>query len=105
MTTTTAPLDGPVEYDPETGTYRTRYVWESPVSLTTALVEVLAAVEDVDPRDVGRLYSAVDPEALDRLFAPVATAGTREDGRVSFVVDGNRVTVDGTGAVTVEAEP
>lgn len=102
MTTTNSPLTAPVEFDPETGTHRARYDWASPVSLTTAIVEILAEVEDVDSRDVGRLYEAIDPEALDVLFHPSPIAEARREGQVSFVVDEHRVTVHGTGDIEVE---
>lgn len=98
---TDSPVEGPVEYDPEADTYRTRYEWSSPVSLTTAVVEIIAEIEDVDPRDVDRLSHGIDPEALDALFAPIPTAESRHEGWVSFVLGGHRVTVYGTGEITV----
>lgn len=104
--TTESPLADPVQYDPEAGTHRTRYDWESPVSLTTAIVEVVAEVDGVDPRDLDRLTEAVDPEALDAIFAPSPTGGARHQGRVSFVYAGHRVTVHGSGDIEVRpADP
>lgn len=100
--TTNAPLTSPVTYDREAGTYRTRYDWASPVPLSTVVVEVVAEVAGIDPREVGRLHEAVDPEALDELFQPTPLAGARQDGEVSFVVDEHRVTVHGTGDLEVE---
>lgn len=98
-----SPLVGPVEYDPETDTYRSTYDWTSPVALTTAIVEVVAEVEDADPREVSRLVEGIDPEALDALFAPGPFARSRREGRVSFVFGGRRVTVHGTGVIEVQA--
>lgn len=99
---TGSPLVDPLEYDQETDTYRARYDWSCSVPLTTAVVEVVAEVVDVDPRDVSRLYPAVDPEALDSLFEPVPAAEDRREGQVSFVVDDHRVTVRGTGDIKVQ---
>lgn len=101
--TTNAPLTAPVTYDQQAGTYRTRYDWASSVPLSTVIVEVVAEVAGIDPRDVGRLHQAVDPESLDGLFQPTPTAGVRRDGQVSFDLDDHRVTVHGTGVIEVEA--
>lgn len=98
---TDSPVEGPVEYDPEADTYRTRYEWASPVSLATAVIEVIAEIEDIDPRDVDRLTDGIDPEALDALFAPIPTAESRRKGWVSFVLGDHRVTVRGTGDIEV----
>lgn len=98
---TDSPLVHPVEYDSEGDTYRTTYDWASPIPLTTAVVEVVAEVEGVDPRDLGRLADGVDPEALDALLAPTRTAESRREGRVSFVFGDHRVTVHGTGDIEV----
>lgn len=98
---TDSPVEGPVEYDPEADTHRTRYEWSSPVSLSTAVIEVIAEVEGTDPRDVDRLSDGIDPEALDALFAPIPTATARHAGRVSFVLGAHRVTVRGTGDIEV----
>lgn len=98
---TESPLAGPVEHDPETDTHRARYEWSSPVPLTTAVVEVIAEVTDVDPREVTRLTYSVDPEALDSIFAPAPDSPHRRDGRLTFVLEGHRVTVHGTGEIEV----
>lgn len=98
---TSSPLVRPVEYDPESGAYRARYDWTSPVPLTTAIVEVIAEVDEVDSRDVSRVAAGVDPEALDALFAPSPIAESRREGEVSFVVGAHRVTVRGTGELEV----
>lgn len=71
-------------------------------SIATAIVETVATEEGVDPVDLDvPLYSAIDPDALDRLFRS-APAGTDIDGRVTFTYAGYGVTVHATGAVHVE---
>jgi len=46
------------------------------------------------------LFEYVDPDALDALFQSVSGA-PREDGHVTFSVDGHEVTVTATGEVVV----
>lgn len=63
-------------------------------SPSQAVVESVAAREGVDPTELsGRLYDAVDPDALDALFG--TREGTRFDGRVVFDYHGYEVTVLG----------
>lgn len=100
---TETPLVRPVEFDAESDTYRTRYDWSSPVSLTTAVVELVAEIADTDPRHVDRLVTGVDPEALDAVFAPLPSAESRQEGSISFVLGDYRVTVRGTGDIEVTA--
>lgn len=94
-----SPFTGPIEVD-DAGNYRVRYDWSSPVELSTAIVEVLAAVKEVDPHDVDRIAEAVDPDALNRLFTPMAGAD-RSRGSVSFPIDDHRVTVEGSGEIEI----
>ncbi|MFB9807991.1 HalOD1 output domain-containing protein [Haladaptatus pallidirubidus] len=47
------------------------------------------------------LYEVVDPDALDSLFAPTYTGGTRTDGRVQFAYAGYEVVIHSTGDVNV----
>ena len=71
-------------------------------SITTAVVETVAAAEGVDPVDLDvPLYSAIDPDALERLFQ-LETAEGGIDGRVTFTYVGYDVTVLTTGDVRVE---
>lgn len=68
-------------------------------SLTVQLVQAVADAADVDPVDLSPpLYDAVDPEALEALFAPTE-GGTTRRGRVEFSYAEYRVTVsvDGDG--------
>ncbi|ELY47095.1 HalOD1 output domain-containing protein [Natronorubrum bangense] len=72
-----------------------------------AVVEAIAEAEDVPTRQVRpptyeSLHAAVDPEALDRLFAPRADGTPRAGGQVSFPFCGYDVTVEQNGSVTLE---
>lgn len=71
---------------------------DEPVSI--AVVHAIAAHRDVDPTDLPPLYEWVDPDALDALFQPTRAGGPRR-GRLEFAYDGQTVTVDSTGEVTI----
>lgn len=72
--------------------------------LTHAVVEAVAEVRGVDPVGLEpRLYQAVDPDALNRLFARRADGTPREGGRVEFVLAACQVCVEADGSVDVTA--
>ncbi|WP_410764533.1 HalOD1 output domain-containing protein [Haloferax sp. DFSO60] len=52
--------------------------------ISEAVVEALAAKRDADPLSVTPLYNAIDPEALDMLFAPTLDSSVRPGGTVRF---------------------
>ncbi|NHN61249.1 MULTISPECIES: HalOD1 output domain-containing protein [Halorussus] len=72
---------------------------------STTVVAAVSEVVEVDPlADEGLLYDALDPEALDGLFADKADeadSGSRTSGRVVFSLRGCEVEVHATGAVLV----
>lgn len=62
-------------------------------ALTDTVVRAVSDAKDVDPIDLdARVYDCVDPDALDRLFAPTAD-GTAREGKVVFSMAGCRVEV------------
>ena len=66
-------------------------------ALSSAVVEAVASAEGVEPFDLSEpLYDAINPDALDALFAG-------NDGRVTFEYHGYRVTAHASGEVDVEA--
>lgn len=66
---------------------------------STAVVEVVADVEDVDPCDLPEsLADAIDPDALDELFRDRPSA----DGQVTFQFCEHQVTVTSDNRVTVD---
>jgi len=72
------------------------------VSLSFAVITAVADREGIDPVDLeppeyDTLYSVVNPEALDSLFAPVQD--TRTAGRVEFPFCGYDVVVTSDGDV------
>ena len=67
-----------------------------------AVVEAVAVATGECPTEIGPLSDAVDPEALNELFAPTFSNGIREEGRIHFPFEGFSVVVDaGRGEVRV----
>lgn len=76
-------------------------------SLSRAVVEAVADREGVDvtafePPEYDPLYAAVDPEALDAVFAPTHGGDSRTTGTVSFEYEGYSVTVYSDGRIDLE---
>jgi hypothetical protein len=67
-------------------------------SLDTRIVRRVAAATNRELRELPILYDTVDPEALDDLLAPGTAA---PELSVAFTYAGTRVTVTGSGRVTV----
>lgn len=65
------------------------------------VIDAVADATDSDPTEVGPLYHAVDPDALDRLFAPTHGGASRA-GHVQFTFGGCEVVVHGDGEIEVE---
>lgn len=76
-------------------------VWETTARPSVEVVEAVASATARDPMEMPQLNDYVDPDALDTLLGAAAEKGS-EPAHVSFDYDGLRVTVDSTGAVTVE---
>ncbi|WP_227357339.1 HalOD1 output domain-containing protein [Haladaptatus salinisoli] len=72
-------------------------------SLTERVVTAVTDAADTSPDELGPLYAVVDPEALDRLFAPTTQGDTRTDGHVTFAYAGYQVTV--TSDCMIELDP
>lgn len=77
--------------------HRRTFEWEAPGGASYAVVRAVAGVAGVDPVEMEPLHRSVDPEALDRIFAPTAEADSRAEGRVEFDYLGYRVVVKGHG--------
>ena len=82
-------------------------------SLSQGVIAAVSAVTGVAPvgswpKDaegvpaLDPLYDAIDPDALDSLFANPADGSTRPGGRVTFTYHGHRVSARGDGRVIVE---
>jgi hypothetical protein len=72
------------------------------VSATQLVVEAVADADDVAPEELTPpLYDAIDPDALDRLFAAVPPAD-QTNRRIDFAYKDYRVSVSGTGSVSIQ---
>lgn len=76
-------------------------------SVSQAVVEAVSEREGVDltefePPEFDPLYTVVDPEALDALFAPTHGGEERTDGSVTFEYEGYTVTVHSDGRVELQ---
>lgn len=71
-------------------------------SVSEAVTSALSAASDTPETDLRPLYSAVDPDALDALFAPRGNGTPRRaDGHVAFDYGPFRVRVESDGLVAV----
>lgn len=71
--------------------------------MSKRVINAVAEVRECDPADLDPLYEYVDPDALNKLFAPLADGTTRSDGCVHFRMEGRDVVVENDG--TVDATP
>jgi len=71
--------------------------------LTTAVIEALARVENVDPTALGvNLYDAVDPDLIDALGQSIATASRGDsDWWYQFTIDSYTVEISSDGTISV----
>lgn len=70
--------------------------------LSHVVIESVAEATDTDPFRLPPLHDAVDPEALNRLFATSGHGGLSTDGHVTFRYHGCVVTVHASGQAIVE---
>ncbi len=73
-------------------------------SLSLAVINAVAEQEGVDPTDIEpptyeSLYSVVNPEALDSLFAPRSDGTPRTNGKIEFQFCGYDIVVTSDGTV------
>jgi hypothetical protein len=94
-------VTGSNHHDPENGTYTTEFEWGEPESLPMTIVEAVAEVRDVDETELERLTDRIEPDALDRLFAPKDGATSRLRGSVTFPFAGTDVTVYAHGEIVI----
>lgn len=72
------------------------------VELGTAVTRAVADAYDVAPEDVEEhLYDNVDPDGLDRIFAPKQDGTLRRGSCVVLALEGCEVTIESDGTVTV----
>lgn len=80
-----------------------------PTTTKSLSYEVIAAVAEqegvqpteIEPPEYDALYEAINPEALDSLFAPRENGATRTTGRVEFNYCGYHVIITSDGEVEI----
>lgn len=83
-------------------TYTVQHDFDSTATVTTTVVHALSDVIGVDVTDAEfALTDYVDPESLNRLFAPKSDGTRRSSGHVSFPIMGYQTTVYSTGQITI----
>lgn len=86
----------------ENQNYFVQHDFEGSAELTTTLAHAISDVTGIDVTDTGfTLNDHVDPEALDRLFAPKADGTPRTNGHLSFTIWGYQVTVYSNGQIAI----
>lgn len=90
----------PVEYDPESGVYRTNYNWSSPGSLSTAVLDAVSQAADCEGLDLPPLYEQIDPAGLEKLFAPIP-GSERCTGSVTFPLGEYHITIAADGEIVI----
>jgi hypothetical protein len=98
---TPIPLPTGIDHDPSTDAYRTSFDWADDVPLCTTVLTLVAEATGVDPTRLPPLNDAVDPDALDGLFAPREDGSSRPPGDVSFAFADADVAIRADGTVTV----
>lgn len=70
-------------------------------SIAILIHESIAARDGANPSDCPPLFDVIDPDALDKLFAPTQ-AGSERHGKMTFQYCGYHVTVSGDRAVSLD---
>jgi hypothetical protein len=87
----------------EAHSYVVHHEFGGPAELTTTLAHAIADVTGFEVSEAGfTLSEFVDPDALDRLFAPKSDGTPRTNGYLGFTVWNCQVSVYGTGRIVVE---
>jgi hypothetical protein len=88
-------------FDPATGAYTFEHDWRTGEPLWLRIVDALESIPGTDTLETSFLFDAVDPEALDALFAPVRGGRSRSAGKVVVPIAGTVVTVWADGTVQI----
>lgn len=104
MTLGDDPRAGESSNDFEREPYEVRHEPASDAPVSNAITQAVATVTETEPETLRPLYEVVEPDALDRLFAPTSATDTEttRDGHVVFPYEGCtvRVTADGRVVIT-----
>ena len=89
-------------YDQTNHRYYLHYDVDGPATLTTTIVHALSTVTNVDvSQGEFSLYDSIDPDALERIFAPKVDGSPRSEGHVSFVALDHQIFVHANGDIYI----
>lgn len=89
-----------LDYNANTGTYRTTFSIHD-TQPSTAVLQAIARLEDVEPTALDSLHPTVDPDALNRLMLS-GLRGQDGDVRVSVSIGGYRATIHSYGIIKLD---
>lgn len=81
-----------------------RHDFESPAELGVSIVRAVDEVVDGEVVEFDPLYDAVDPDALESLFAPVVGTAHASQLEVRFAYEGLELVVSGDGNIAVVSD-
>ena len=91
-----------LQYDETNARYVGQYDVDGTATLTTTIVHALASIAEVDvSQGEFSLYDSIDPDCLERLFAPKADGTRRCGGHVAFTALGHEVYVYADGDIVI----
>ena len=91
-----------LQYDDANDRYVLQYDLDGPATISTTIVHAIATVADVDvSQGEFSLYDSIDPDALERIFAPIVDGTPRTGGHVAFTALDHQVTVNANGTVHI----
>lgn len=89
-------------FDPRTGAFHAQHEWDRGEPLDMTVVTVVSAVTGTAANEMDPLFDAVDPDALNEIFAPIGGRKVRaEGGCVAFTLEGCDVSVYWDGEIVV----
>jgi hypothetical protein len=88
-------------FEPATDAYTFTHDWHTDGPLWLRIVDAIESVPGTDTPESPFLFEAVDPEALDSLFAPASDGPSRSAGMVVVPIAGSLVTVWADGTVQI----
>lgn len=86
-----------IEYDREQRTYRAQYE-ETRDDPNIAIVEAVAAIEQIEPTAAETLRDRIEPEALDAILR------SANDCHVQFAYQGYHVAIDSDGIIELQPD-
>ena len=84
------------------GSYTVQHDFDGSASVAATIVHALSDVAGIDATQAEfALHDYVDPDALDKLFAPTSDGPPRLDGHVTFNVRGYQTTLYANGVISI----